>query len=461
MPFTTLRDIGAEEFVVSLEPPPLTESASGTGWSRPDVDQMSYYAATRPQELFYEVEGLGADELHELERLPKSLVSYLAEEAQDPAFLRDYLTPALRSENPYKKIMGDITREAIEYEEEVRHGDLGLGKKKKGIFKKIRKVTKKVAQTQRKIHAKITPKFMQKIQKKVGKVGKKVWKQYGGIIIAVVGAVLAPFTAGATLALVTIGTAMAGAAKALYDKKKAADAAKRAGKADANLMVAEANKQEAETTAQVDKFYAENQAWFLQYELTPDKWAKLTVEQKIEFINAGVEGRLPKGTQDVNVTPEQATQQTQQTNQAAANAGIPQAAVHPTGAGPGVGYDTSAGGAPPPDAPEAQTSFEAVVEGQNIGTFPTANDAFTAILAATKPGDRFEIIAGGKSLGLAIRTAEGAVEVPPEAEAKMRSMSQDQSHAVVEQAEAETGKSKGGFPWWILLVGGVAVAAAS
>lgn len=453
MPSMSFADLQPKRFKVELIPPPITEVESSTGWT------MSYHTAKRPQELFYVEQGfggLGDNELHELEKLPKKLVQALYEEVEaDPNFVQDYLVSALQSPNPYETILNDITEDV--YSEEAGLGDLGKSRFKK-IVKKVRTTTKKVVKFERKLRHKITPKPLLKIQKKVHATGKKVWKKYGNTIISIVGAVLAPFTGGASMA----AAAVIVAANQMYAKKKAADAARRAAKADAGLIAQEAANQEAQVAAQVDAFYNENQAWFLQYDMTPDKWAKLTLEQKIEFINAGTSGKLPAGTQNVDVSPEQAAAQTQATAQAASSAGIPQGAVAPPGAGPGEGYDTSAGGAPPPEEPAAQSSFEAIVEGKSIGTFPSADDAFNSVLAVTTPGDRFEIIAGGKSLGLAIRTGDGAVEVPPEAEAQMRAVSKEEAHKIVEKADEEVAAKKGGgFPWLLVLAGGVAVAAAT
>ena len=468
MPSMTFADLQPKEFKVVLIPPPVTEVESSTGWT------MSYHTAKRPQELFYVEQGfagLGDEELHELERLPRSMVSAFAEQANDPEIV-EYLRGALHTRNPYETIVNDLTN--VLYEDAIGLGDYdddGLGslrKKLKKVVKKVKTVHKKVIKTVKAVKAKITPKPLLKIQKKISATGKKVWKKYGNVIIGVAGAVLAPFTGGASLAAASVIIA----GKQMYDAKKMADAAKKAAKADANLIAAEAVKQEQQVLAQVEAFYRENQAWFLQYDMTPDKWAKLTLDQKIEFINAGVEGRLPAGATDTSVPTAQATAQVQQTVAAAASVGIPPSAVIPppppgsppayyTGGGPSVGYDTSAGGAPPPEEPAAQSVFEAVVEGKSIGTFPSADDAFNAILNVTTPGDRFEIIAGGKSLGLAVRTGEGAVDVPPEAEAQMRALSKEEAHKVVEKADEEVASKKGGFPWWILLVGGVAVAAAT
>lgn len=442
MPFASQRDF-------DLPTPPITLLPRGgdESWS------MSYYSESQRSER-PGFGGLGSEELDELSRLPRKLVAYLAEEAQDPVFVRDYLIDALRSSNPQEKIIRDISREAYEYEEDRKHGGMGLGKKKRGFFKKIARVV-------RSTHKKITPKFMQKIEAKVHKVGKKVWQKYGSVIISIVGAVLAPFTGGASMA----AAAVIVAAKQMYDKKQAAIAAKKAAKADAGLISAEAAAQEAKVASDVDKFYSENQAWFLQYDMTPAKWAQLTLKQKVDFINAGASGSMPVTTPIPPPPPEVVAAQTQQTAQAAASAGIPQSAFAPPGSAPGQGYSTSDGGAPSPqevaaqEAAQAGGTFEAIIEGSNVGTFGTLDEAYNTILAATKPGDRFEIIANGKTMGLGVRTEDGAVEVPAAQEAQMRALTPEQSQAIV--AEAEKATPKGGIPWLLILGGGAAAVLAS
>jgi hypothetical protein len=412
--------------------------------------------------MFSPLSGLGSDEMHALNRLPRNLVSYLAEEAKaNPSFVHEYLIPALNHRNPHARIVNDITREAVEYAEDLKSGRAALGDLGKGFFSKIKKFVHAPVKLLRKIHHKITPKFMQKFEKKIHKIEKKIWKKYGNILITIAGAVLAPFTGGASM----VAASLILAAKGMYDKKQAAIAAKRAAKKESGQLQAEAAAQEQNVAADTDKFYADNQAWFLQYGITPEKWAKLTLNEKIELIKAGSEGRLPVTAQTVPTPPpDVVAADAAATSQAAASAGIPQSAVAPPGAPPDQGYSTSAGGAPPPqeaaaqEAAQAGGTFEAIVEGKSIGTFPNANEAYSAILAATKPGDRFEIIANGTTMGLAVRTEEGAVEVPPEAEAKMKTLTPEQSQAVVAEAEKSKG---GGIPWLLILGGGAAAVLAS
>jgi hypothetical protein len=457
MPFADIRDVQPRGIAVRIAPSPVPTVPGGpadTEWA------MSYHTAHRPQELF-RTSGLGGEEMRALKKLPRPLVAYLLEEAEDPAFVTDYLIPALNTPNPYKRIVNDIAAEVYEYDEDLKHGVGGLGKKKKGFFKKIKKVHKKTAQRHRKIRNKVRPKFMKKIHKKVSKGAKKVWRQYGAIIISVVGAVLAPFTGGASLA----AAAVLSAAHTMYYKKQAAVAARKAAKVETNQLKAEADKSEAETAATVDKFYKDNEAWFLQYDITPEKWAKLKLDEKIKLIEAGVKGELPKGTTEVPMPQQGVVAQTQATMHAAQAAGIPAAAVAPPGAPPGTGYDPSTGGAPTPrevaqGAAQEGTAkqYVAVVEGQSIGTFGSVEEAYQAILDSTQPGARFEILVDGQTMGLAIRTAEGSVEAPPEAEEKIREMPPEQVREVVAQADAQP--AKGGFPWWLLIAGGAAAFAA-
>ena len=117
----------------------------------------------------------------------------------------------------------------------------------------------------------------------------------------------------------------------------------------------------------------------------------------------------------------------------------------------------------PPSAPGGEApqegatvgTFDLLVEGQRVGTFSTLEDAARAALGMTQPGDRFEVIANGQSTGLRVRTSKGSIDVPPDIEAQVRAMPREKMAAFVAQAEKETG---GGFPWWILLVGGGVVA---
>lgn len=477
MPFATMNEIQPRPIKVSLAPAPITENPGDMSWSRPS--EMSYYAVVEPNELFHEkmgLNGLGDDELRELDKLPKQLVAYLADEAQDPTFVRDYLVPALNTPNPYRTITRDISDAIYQYTVDPSGmGDLG-----KSFFKKVAKVV-------RKVHKAITPKFMQKIEGKIHAVERKVWKKYGNVIIGVAGAVLAPFTGGASIAAASV--ILAG--KSMYDKKKAADAAKKAAKVEAGQLQAEADAQAAQVAAQVDQFYRDNQAWFLQYDMTPEKWAQLTLDQKIEFINAGAAGRLPSGTQTV---PDQ---QPSQPITGTPPSSIPPGAINPipinqgptTGGavidrpsapsyapstqGPqdGAAYGGGGGGGtqygPPPADPNAAPQdagapaaapdgspagdYELFIEGQSAGKYTNLTAAAKDALANTSPGDRFEVMFNGKSTGLRIRTATSTVEAPAGQEDKVRMMTHEQVLAVVADAGGAA-PSGGGTPWGLIAI---------
>lgn len=477
MPFATMNEIQPRPIKTNLGPAPITESPGDMSWSRPS--EMSYYAVVEPNELFHEkmgLNGLGDDELRELDKLPKQLVAYLADEAQDPAFVRDYLVPALHTQNPYRTITRDISDAIYQYTVDPSGmGDLG-----KSFFKKVAKVV-------RKVHKAITPKFMQKIEGKIHAVERKVWKKYGNVIIGVAGAVLAPFTGGASIAAASV--ILAG--KSMYDKKKAADAAKKAAKVEAGQLQAEADAQAAQVAAQVDQFYRDNQAWFLQYDMTPEKWAQLTLDQKIEFINAGAAGRLPAGSQTV---PDQ---QPSAPITGTPPSSIPPGAINPIpinqgpttggavidrpsapqpgyvpstqgpqdggayqGGGPQYGPPPGDPGAAPQDAGAPATAadgapagdYELFVEGQSVGKYNNLTAATKDALANTTTGDRFEVMFNGKSTGLRIRTATSTVEAPPGQEDKVRMMTHEQVLEVVSNAGGGA-PSSGGIPWGLIAIG--------
>ncbi|MGH8654705.1 MAG: hypothetical protein ACREYE_22205 [Gammaproteobacteria bacterium] len=289
------------------------------------------------------------------------------------------------------------------------------------------------------------------------------FQKFGGVIITVVGAALSPFTGGASL----IAASVLNAGRSAVLSGQAASAAKRQGAADAAKLQAEADKQKAAVAAQVEKFYKDNPAWFLQYGMTPDKWVKLTLDQKLEFINAGVERRLPAATQPTTLSEAQQTQQLEETARAAQRVGVPPERVLPPGAGggeqPPFGYETVAEEeARAVQAPAQAGAYEAMIEGQSVGKFTSLSEVTKAVLDHSNRGDRFEVLFNGKSTGLRIRTTDGSIEAPAELESKIRSLSYEQMLGVVDKAEKEIAAKKGGgFPWWVILAGGAAVAAAS
>lgn len=126
--------------------------------------------------------------------------------------------------------------------------------------------------------------------RKAGDTISKTVKKYGNVMISVAGIALAPFTGGASLAVAALITT----ANGIRQKRIAANKAKREGKHAADKMVAEATQQQAQAGQEMDQFYAQNQKWFVEnLGLTPDKWAQLTFDQKVDILQNGMRGTVP------------------------------------------------------------------------------------------------------------------------------------------------------------------------
>lgn len=236
----------------------------------------------------------GIGEVHAIQTLPLFARRFLAEACEeDPEFLSEYLIPTLGELNAADRILLDLADAITDHElEQEGLGELAnLGK---SFFKKIGQAIKKVAKVVGKAtgvkQVEQAAKFTVREVKKEVKATEKIAKKYGNVILTVAGAVLAPFTGGASLAAASLLVA----ANTMYQKKKAADAAKKAARADASSMTADASAQEAQTTQQVNDFYSQNQQWFqTQLGVTPASWGQLTLAQKIDLINSGASGTVP------------------------------------------------------------------------------------------------------------------------------------------------------------------------
>ncbi len=120
-------------------------------------------------------------------------------------------------------------------------------------------------------------------------IGKTV-KKYGNVLISVAGVALAPFTGGASLAVAALITT----ANGVRLKRIAANKAKREAKKGADKMLSQAQQEQAQAGQQMDQFYAQNQKWFIDnLGLTPDKWAQLTFDQKLDILQHGMRGTVP------------------------------------------------------------------------------------------------------------------------------------------------------------------------
>jgi hypothetical protein len=124
-----------------------------------------------------------------------------------------------------------------------------------------------------------------------GRVHTSWLSKIAGPVLAVVGAVLAPFTGGASLVAASLLTAAARASSAAGQANVARGAATYTDAtrpaAGTDPATSQAN---ADLLRQVDDFFRTNQAWFAQHGITPDAWSRMTLDQKIEVIRAGATG---------------------------------------------------------------------------------------------------------------------------------------------------------------------------
>ncbi|MGI0150062.1 MAG: hypothetical protein ACREDF_11105 [Thermoplasmata archaeon] len=438
--------------------------------------------------------GFGRVEVAGLRRLSRKSLSIIAPELSDPGS-RATVLEILRSKDPERALAEQIARETLAAMESVRatHAaglsdydgeriatEVGVG----GLKKAFKKIRKKVSEVHKKVAAKIIPKAIRKpiekvkeklkethkkIQEKVQKGVKKVWKKYGNVIITLAGAVLAPFTGGASLVAASALTA----ANTMYQKKREADRIKQINKREADRLNAEVAKEEAKLKADLDKLYAENKPVFAAAGITAAAWARLTVDQKLAVVEQINKGNMPASQAAVN---EQAEEQGVPPTAAPSvpdwMGAIQSASIYrqalasaPTPAPGGEAPEGEAPAEAPGDVAPAG-KYELAVEGEKVFETGDSNELFDTIGQKTKEGDRFEVFLNGKSLGLKIRTAGGVISVPPEAVEKVRAMTHGEVRSMVARAaaaakgEGEPEEAAGGIPWW-LVVGGAAAAIAA
>jgi hypothetical protein len=368
-----------------------------------------------------------------LRMLDPRMQDIVLDELRDPEQV-PLLKELLRSPNPPKAIASEITDEIFEdiIDPMMEGGADAIDISLKDLGKKKRRGFKKLI-------------------KKIGKPVMKAVRKYGVTVAMVAGAVLAPFTGGASLAAVSALQA----ADQMYKAKKAAKEAKKMAKAEASALDTEANRQEENLATELDKWYEANRQLMTSMGFPPDVWGTLPLDKKIEVLDKVGKGEIKVPAYAPPAVPSG-----------------PPAGQPPPGPPPGVpsypaqyappGYPPGPpppppqeGQAPPPPAAEAAVGkYDLIVEGQNAGTFSSPAEASHAAIEATNPGDRFEVMAGGKSTGLNIRTAKGFHPVGPDMEAQVRTLTPEQVKDAVSKSE-----KKGGFPWWLLLpVGAAAIA---
>lgn len=425
--------------------------------------------------------GLSAYEDRVVASMPRYMRYVVADALNDRESAAD-IRQILQSSNPVARLHHEIqsaTREAL-IESGVRPAgmsdyynpyiDAGMG----SLKKKLKKIVKKVVAPVKKIHDKIADKIlpqklsnlMSRTREKISNAhsrlaakNKKVFLRYGQIVLPIVGAVLAPFTGGASLA----AAAVLVTGIQVYKQKEAAEAAKRAGKAEANAMAAAVAQQEAELHTQADNLYNQYQGTFLAFGLTPDKWQALTITQKLEIIDALSKGELPAGytlisEEEAAAAGAVSTQAgaTQQALRPAPVASAPAPMVHAASKPytPAPGYTPTAG---PTEVPPDM--IEVILNGRPIKV--ASVDAAMSVAKGASVGDRVEVTVNGESMGLKLMTKAGLIDVPPEAADRVRAMTQEDAVGLASRAGAQAeapGQSK--FSWWWLLAVPAALVAA-
>ena len=292
--------------------------------------------------------GYGEEQI--LNGLPVEVREFLSSAIEEePWFLHQYLLPTLAGLDGEEKIISDLANALaeIEIEEEIFGvdpddyewiGDPNLGFLGKSLKKKLKKVVKKVAAPVKAVHKKVVEvakkikepikevakkagavvqragtgagKFLHRSAKsgklqvalapftlgvslafhpKVGQAAKKFMAgPYGNVVIGALGAIFAIPTGGASVAAAAALTT----ANTMYQKKKAAQAAKAAAKSDAVQLQAEADQLQGTAEQQLNDFYTQNAQYFQQYGVTQSMWDSMSFDEKVGLLDAAAAGKL-------------------------------------------------------------------------------------------------------------------------------------------------------------------------
>lgn len=302
-----------------------------------------------------------------------------------------------------------------------------------------KKVAKRIGRAA-KVGAKRIGRAAKRVVKKVGKPVVKFGKKYGVVIIGVAGAVLAPFTAGISAVVAGLITT----AWKIERQRAAAKKIKKAEKRQMYLDAAQVGKQEKELKKQLDSLYDQAPEVFAAGGISKSQWLAMPYKEQVDIIERIQNGTMP------------ATPQAAAAAQASGTA-LPQGAV-PSPSSGGYAVTTSGGsttlypgseGGVPSDEAESEGpvgSYELLVEGKSVGTVSNSADVAKLVAQSVSPGERFEVVVNGQPSGLKIMTSQGAISVPPDQEARVRSMPEGELNEIVKKAEAAKGKK--GIPWW-------------
>lgn len=295
----------------------------------------------------------GRGEVHQLESLPRYVREFLADACEEcPSFLKGYLIPTLGEFNSNELILNDLSNAISDLEiSKLGLGDFGnLGK---SWFRRVEKAVSHVA-------------------KRATKEVERVYRKEGDVIVGAIGAVLAPFTGGASLAAASLIT---GAHK-MYQTKKAAEVAKKQSNQQSGALANQAAASEAQTSQQVDTFFSQNQPWFASHGVTQTQWSGMTLQQKLDMINSGATG-APVGSP----TAPGASTAAATVPDASASAAAPDS-------GGGSSSDSSGGGGAPyaaqPSGPQASAPAAPAVasDGMSSMILPAAIIAGAVLFAS-------------------------------------------------------------------------------
>lgn len=441
--------------------------------------------------------GLGSHEIFAMRRLSRESLGIITEELRHPGSWST-VRRVLRDPNTEQAIARQVSEEierAVAVIETVRFSGLGDDEWDdmelvddvgfSGFFKKIGKAIKKTAKKVVAVHKKVinkvvkpavkatvkvakktveitkkTVKKVHEIQKKIiKKIGKAI-KPYIPIILTVVGAVLAPFTGGASLAV----AAALNAGYTIAMKAKEAKAAKKFAKKEAAAMQAEVDVQTADLNRQLDALFSENQGVFAAAGISSAQWASLSVEQRLAVVERINAGQMPSSQENATTAAEAQGQeppvQTQTWQQAIQSSPVIQQWSESAG-----DVDTQTAGVQTPTG-----VYDVYVEGQKVGSAQTLADASGILSQHSRAGDRVEMTLDGRSLGLKIvTTGGGVISVPPELAEQVRGASRDEVNGIINRATqtasttstTESSATGGGGVWTVLLIAGGALALAA
>jgi hypothetical protein len=289
--------------------------------------------------------GLGAPEISALRRLSPRALAIVAEEIHEPGS-RETVKWILGQQDPEQALAEAISENVRQATSQIAmNPDAGFGEfgelGKKSFFKKLVSIHRKVFNAIKKVNAKIAK--IDPIYKATAKIRKKVMvvvRKFAPIIITVAGAVLAPFTGGASMA----AAAVLSTAYELRKKKIEAAKALKAGKQEAAGMQAQVDAQTAQVMKQADDVYSQNSDIFLSAGYTQDKWNALTLDQKIDLIQQASAGKLVPTAEAIAAQQAAAQQVSQTVSQVGSFVAGQQAAGAPSTTGSSGGGGGAPGG---------------------------------------------------------------------------------------------------------------------